>query len=99
MYKLKPFQWDWGVIADFCCQTGPLTQLKRLGDLKQTYMGKDITKGGVQIPIYKTQNILEKGGWDKGEFLLKGSRVIANLVIKRRGLHLEGDTSWDDRSP
>ena len=41
------------VIADFCYQTGPLTQLKKV---RQTFTqhtkGKTIIKGGVQIPIY-----------------------------------------------
>ncbi len=55
----------------FCYQPGPLTQLKRLEDLKQTYTGKNITKGVVQIPINENPKYVGKGGWEKGEFLLK----------------------------
>ena len=36
---------DREVIADFCYQTGPLTQLKRLKDLKQHTWGKTLQKG------------------------------------------------------
>ena len=51
------------VTADFCYQTGPLTQLK---EVKQTLtkhsMGITIIRGGVHIPVYKTHYISEKGG-------------------------------------
>ena len=64
------------VIADFCYQTGPLTQLKRLKDLykkvRKTFTkhtkGENIIKGHVQIPVYKTLYTSEKGGGILGNF-------------------------------
>ena len=57
------------VIADFCYQTGPLTQLKevRLTSTKNN-MGRTIIRGGVQIPVYKTHYIAEEGGGALGNF-------------------------------
>ena len=43
------------VIADFCYQTGPLTQLKKVRwTFTKHRMGGTIIRGGVQNPVYKT---------------------------------------------
>ena len=56
------------VIVDFWCQREHLTQLKVVREPLTNIHERNITKGGVQIPVHKIHYTSEKGGGWGGIF-------------------------------